>query len=60
MESEKRWQKLRGSYAHPNWDTHPNRAYTLFCGAYAFGDPIRTIGEQAPQLDYNELTGQPV
>jgi hypothetical protein len=29
---------------------HPNRVYTLFCGAYAFGDPIRTIGEQAPQL----------
>ena len=23
----------------------------LFCGAYAFGDPIRTIGEQAPQLN---------
>jgi len=23
--------------------------WPLFCGTYAFGDPIRTIGEQAPQ-----------
>jgi hypothetical protein len=39
----------------------PNWAYTLFCGAYAFGDPIWTIGEQAPQqvkyIDIDKLTG---
>jgi len=36
-------------FVYPNQDVHPNWAYTLFCGAYAFGHPIRTIGEQAPQ-----------
>jgi hypothetical protein len=35
----------------PNQDTRPNWACTLICGAYAFGDPIQTIGEQAPQLN---------
>jgi hypothetical protein len=34
----------------PNQDTHPNWVCTLICGTYAFGDPIQTIGEQAPQL----------
>jgi len=37
---------------YPNQDTHPNWVYTLICGAYAFSDPIRTIGEQAPQQNY--------
>ena len=35
---------------HIQIETHSKSGDTLFCGAYAFGDPIQTIGEQAPQL----------
>ena len=52
-------RKRRGQITQPHtsksgdtW-TQPHASksrWPLFCGAYAFGDPIRTIGEQAPQL----------